>query len=206
MFLIGLLIMVAVAVFVGFVISDNWGGATSSISGFGHTLGHLTLAGIFIAGIASAAVFFIALWLVTVSSRMRRRASKSRRAETRAAREERDALQVERDRLSTELEAERASRLSATPVVVQPAVLVPAAVGGEPAVVEPTGVAPTVAEPTVVAPAVVTLPTDDGGLMGGATASSAGLGAVPGSGFHRVPDTSTYADAEALDESRRHTV
>ena len=44
MLIIGFLIVVAVAVFAGVVLSDNWGGSTTSIAGFGHTLGHLTLA------------------------------------------------------------------------------------------------------------------------------------------------------------------
>jgi len=110
MLLIGLLIMVAAAVFAGVVLSENWGGPTYEIDGFGRVLGHLTLAQIFIAGVALMAVFVIGLWAASVSSRMRRRASGRRRAETRAAREEREALVADRDRLATELEAARNDR------------------------------------------------------------------------------------------------
>jgi uncharacterized membrane protein len=110
MLIIGLLIMVAAAVFAGVVLSENWGGPTYEIDGFGRVLGHLTLAQIFIAGIALMAVFVVGMWVASVSSRMRRRASGRRRAETRAVREEREALIADRDRLATELEEARRSR------------------------------------------------------------------------------------------------
>jgi uncharacterized membrane protein len=108
MLLIGLLIVVAVAVFGGVVLSENWGGDTYTITGFGHTLGHLTLGQIFLSGVALTALFFLGVWAASVSSRLRRRASGRRRAETRAIREERESLAAERDKLAAELEAERA--------------------------------------------------------------------------------------------------
>jgi uncharacterized membrane protein len=110
MLLIGLLIMVAAAVFAGVLLSENWGGTTYQVDGFGHVLGHLTLAEIFIAGLSLMVIFFLGVWSMSVSSRMRKRASGRRRAETRAAREERDALLVERDRLAKELVAARAAQ------------------------------------------------------------------------------------------------
>jgi len=107
MLLIGLLIMAAAAVFAGVLLSENWGGTTYQVDGFGHVLGHLTLAEIFIAGLALMVIFVLGVWSVSVSSRIRKRASGRRRAETRAAREERDALLADRDRLANELAASR---------------------------------------------------------------------------------------------------
>ncbi len=115
MLLIGLLIVVAAAAFAGAVVSENWGGPTYTVHGFGHVLGHLTLAQIFLSGVVLTAIFFLGLWVASVSSRIRRRTSNRRRAENRATREERDALLAERDRLASELDAERAAR----PVVTQ---------------------------------------------------------------------------------------
>jgi len=92
------------------VLSENWGGDTFTVNGFGHVLGHLTLGQIFISGVALTAVFFVGLWMASISSRMRRRASGRRRAENRAIREEREELLADRDRLARELEAERAAR------------------------------------------------------------------------------------------------
>jgi FtsZ-interacting cell division protein ZipA len=110
MLIVGFLIAVAVAVFAGVVLSENWGGDTFTVNGFGHVLGHLTLGQIFISGIALTAVFFVGLWMASVSSRMRRRASGRRRAENRAIREEREELLADRDRLARELAAERDAR------------------------------------------------------------------------------------------------
>lgn len=109
MLIIGLLIMAAAAVFAGVVMSENWGGSAYQVDGFGHVLGHLTLAEIFVSGVALTAIFFVGVWAASVSSRMRRRASGKRRAETRAVREDRDALVTERDQLASELAAERAA-------------------------------------------------------------------------------------------------
>ena len=111
MLLIGLLIMAAAAVFAGVLLSENWGGTTYQVDGFGHVLGHLTLAEIFIAGLALMVIFVLGVWSVSVSSRIRKRASGRRRAETRAAREERDALLADRDRLANELAASRKAQL-----------------------------------------------------------------------------------------------
>lgn len=105
MLLIGLLILVAAAAFAGVLISENWGGGTFAIKGFGHVLGHYTLAQIFISGIVLTAIFFFGVWAASVSTRIRRRASSRRRAESRAAREEHDELVAERDRLARELAA-----------------------------------------------------------------------------------------------------
>jgi len=114
MLLIGLLIVVAAAAFAGAVVSENWGGPTYTVHGFGHVLGHLTLAQIFLSGVVLTAIFFVGLWVASVSSRIRRRTSNRRRAENRATREERDALLAERDRLANELDAERAARPAVT--------------------------------------------------------------------------------------------
>jgi len=117
MLFIGLLIALAAAVFAGVVLAESWGGATYAIHGFGHYLGSLTLAGIFLAGIIITTIFFLALYMASVSGRMRRRASARRRAEQRSMREEHENAIAERDRLARELEAERASRdTSAEPV------------------------------------------------------------------------------------------
>ena len=108
MIFLGLLIALAAAAFGAVVLTQNWGGATHTIHGFGATLGSLTLAEIFLAGIILTAIFFLALWLAGLSTRMRRRASIRRREETRSVREEREGLVADRDRLARELEAERA--------------------------------------------------------------------------------------------------
>jgi uncharacterized membrane protein len=115
MLIIGLLIVVAAAAFAGAVVSENWGGTTYTVHGFGHVLGHLTLAEIFLSGVILTAIFFLGLWVASVSSRIRRRTSTRRRAEVRATREERDTLLAERDKLASELDAERAAH----PVVTQ---------------------------------------------------------------------------------------
>lgn len=130
MLLIGLLILVAAAAFAGVLISENWGGGTFAIKGFGHVLGHYTLAQIFISGIVLTAIFFFGLWAASVSTRIRRRASSRRRAESRAAREEHDELVLERDRLARELAAARRT----TPVAAAP---VAASTTGQPAYVPP---------------------------------------------------------------------
>jgi uncharacterized membrane protein len=109
MLLIGLLIVVAAAAFAGAVVSENWGGDTYTVHGFGHVLGHLTLAEIFLSAVILTTIFFLGLWVASVSSRIRRRTSSRRRAEARATREERDALLAERDRLARELDTERAA-------------------------------------------------------------------------------------------------
>lgn len=110
MLFIGLLIALAAAVFAGVVLAENWGGVTYAIHGFGYHLGSLTLAGIFLAGIIITTIFFVAMYMASVSGRMRRRASARRRAEHRSLREEHENLVAERDRLARELEAERAGR------------------------------------------------------------------------------------------------
>lgn len=109
MLFLALLVAVAAVVFAVVVLAEDWGGATYAIHGFGHLLGNLTLAGVFLSGIIITAVFFVALWLASISSMMRHRASHRRRAENRAVREEREGLVTERDRLARELEAERAA-------------------------------------------------------------------------------------------------
>jgi len=121
MLFIGLLIALAAAVFAAVLLAEDWGGATYTIHGFGHVLGSLTLAEIFLSGIIITAIFFMALWLASVSSRLRRRASARRRAEHRAVREDHDNLMAERDRLAGELEAERAGRAPASPADETPA-------------------------------------------------------------------------------------
>lgn len=113
MLFIGLLIALAAAVFAGVVLAEDWGGATYAIHGFGYYLGSLTLAGIFLAGIIITTIFFLALYMASVSGRMHRRASARRRAEHRSIREEHENTVAERDRLARELEAERASRHAA---------------------------------------------------------------------------------------------
>jgi len=113
MLFIALLVALAAVVFVVVVLAEDWGGATYAIHGFGHLLGNLTLAGVFLSGIIITAVFFVALWVASLSSMMRRRASNRRRAESRAAREEHEGLLTERDRLARELETERAARANA---------------------------------------------------------------------------------------------
>ena len=112
MLFIGLLIALAAAVFVAVVLAEDWGGPSYTIRGFGHVLGSLTLAEIFLAGIIITAIFFVALWMASVSSMMRRRASARRRAENRSIREEHENTLAERDRLARELETERAGRAS----------------------------------------------------------------------------------------------
>jgi uncharacterized membrane protein len=132
MLLIGLLILVAAAAFAGVLISENWGGGTFAIKGFGHVLGHYTLAQIFISGIVLTTIFFFGLWAASVSTRIRRRASSRRRAESRAAREEHDELVAERDKLARELAAAQRT----TPVVPV-AAPVAATATGQPAYVPP---------------------------------------------------------------------
>ena len=125
MLILGLLIVVAAAAFAGVVVSENWGGGTYAVKGFGHVLGHYTLAQIFLSAVVITAIFFFGLWAASVSTRLRRRASSRRRAESRAAREEHDELVAERDKLARELAAQRAATPAAVPadapVVVPPA-------------------------------------------------------------------------------------
>jgi len=130
MLLIGLLILVAAAAFAGVLISENWGGGTFAIKGFGHVLGHYTLAQIFISGIVLTAIFFFGLWAASVSTRLRRRASSRRRAENRATREEHDELVAERDKLARELAAAQS-----TAPVAATATAAPATATGQPAYV-----------------------------------------------------------------------
>jgi uncharacterized membrane protein len=167
MLLIGLLILVAAAAFAGVLISENWGGGTFAIKGFGHVLGHYTLAQIFISGILLTVVFFFGLWAASVSTRLRRRASSRRRAESRAAREEHDDLVAQRDKLARELAATQRAT-SATPVAAgQPAYVpagasvpgayVPAGQPAYPATEQPAELFPTAAPRPVV--------LDEGPLM-----------------------------------------
>ena len=127
MLIIGLLIVVTAAALAGVVVSENWGGGTYAVKGFGHVLGHYTLAQIFLSAVVLTTIFFFGLWAASVSTRLRRRASSRRRAESRAAREEHDELVAERDRLARELAAQRA----AAPVAVSAGapITVPAATG-----------------------------------------------------------------------------
>jgi hypothetical protein len=188
MLILGFLIVVAVAVFAGVVLSDNWGGSTVSINGFGHVLGHLTMAEIFLSGVVLTAIFFIGAWLIMLSSRMRRRASRSRRAETRAARQEREEMAAERDRLARELEKAQANARVAEPVTqAMP-------VATEPVLTHPVGT-----EPVVTRPAEVRLPD---------TSATPPYPTEPAEGYgQRLIDPTDPRDAtHAADEARRHTV
>lgn len=177
MLILGFLIVVAVAVFAGVVLSDNLGGSTVSIAGFGHTLGHLTQAEIFLSGVVLTAIFFVGAWLIMLSSRMRRRASRSRRAETRAARQEREEIAAERDRLAGELEKAQANAQMAAPVEQVP-------VATEPVVTRPAEVR---LPDTATAPPYPTAPAESYG--------------------QRLIDPVDPSDATvAADEARRHTV
>jgi uncharacterized membrane protein len=120
MLIIGLLIVVAAAAFAGVVVSENWGGGTYAIKGFGHVLGHYTLAQIFLSAVILTTIFFFGLWAASVSTRLRRRASSRRRADAREAREEHDQLVAERDKLARDLAAQRAATPVTAPVVAAP--------------------------------------------------------------------------------------
>lgn len=183
MLILGFLIVVAVAVFAGVVLSDNWGGSTTSIAGFGHVLGHLTMAEVFLSGVVLTAIFFVGAWLIMLSSRMRRRASRTRRAETRAARQEREEIAAERDRLARELEKARANAPLAEPLTQQ----------------MPVGTEPVVTEPMVTRPAEVRLPD---------TAASPAYPGDAGEGYGQrlIDPTDPSAATLAADEARRHTV
>jgi uncharacterized membrane protein len=132
MLLIGLLIALAAAIFAAVLLVEDWGGATFTVNGFGHVLGHLTLAEIFLSGIVLSAIFFLALWAAGLSGSMRRRASERRRAENRAVREEREQLLLERDRLARDLESERAARQAAGEALANPPVVEHGAVADAP--------------------------------------------------------------------------
>jgi signal transduction histidine kinase len=127
MLIIGLLIVVAAAAFAGVVVSENWGGGTYAVKGFGHVLGHYTLAQIFLSAVVLTAIFFFGLWAASVSTRLRRRASSRRRADARAAREEHDELVAERDRLARDLAAQRAAAGQPVAAPEQPVQLPPSA-------------------------------------------------------------------------------
>ncbi|MBX6371176.1 MAG: hypothetical protein IRZ02_02820 [Acidothermus sp.] len=107
MLVLGLLLAVAAAAFGAVVTVEDWGGPTYPINGFGHHLGDLTLAEVFLAGVILCAIFFFGLWLSSVSSTLRRRRSLRRRAEARALREQYEEIAAERDRLARELESYR---------------------------------------------------------------------------------------------------
>ena len=172
MLLIGLLILVAAAVFAGVLISENWGGGTFAIKGFGHVLGHYTLAQIFISGIVLTAIFFLGLWAASVSTRIRRRASSRRRAESRTAREEHDELVAERDRLARELAAAQRTNATTAPVAA-PVVAASAVATGQPVYVpagQPAYVPADQAAPVVTEQPNELFPTrqvvlDEGPLM-----------------------------------------
>ncbi len=103
MLIIGLMIAAAAAVFAAVVTIEDWGGPSYTIHGFGHVLGSLTLAEVFVAGLGISAIFFLALWLASFSSSLQRRRSARRRAEARALRENYEAVLAERDQLAREL-------------------------------------------------------------------------------------------------------
>ena len=151
MLIIGLLIVVAAAAFAGVLVSENWGGGTYAVKGFGHVLGHYTLAQIFISAAVLTAIFFFGLWAASVSTRLRRRASNRRRADAREAREEHDQLVAERDKLARELAAaQRTTAKAAAPAYKEQP---PAYVAPE----QPTAVlVPSAPRPVVL---------DDGPLM-----------------------------------------
>ena len=109
MFVIGLLVAAAAAVFVAVVTIEDWGGPAYTIHGFGHVLGHLTLAEVFIAGLGISAIFFLALWFAGYMNSVQRRRSAQRRAEARALRENYDAVRADRDRLAREAAAQSGS-------------------------------------------------------------------------------------------------
>jgi uncharacterized membrane protein len=164
MLLIGLLILVAAAAFAGVLISENWGGGTFAIKGFGHVLGHYTLAQIFISGIVLTAIFFFGVWAASVSTRIRRRASSRRRAESRAAREEHDELVAERDRLARELAAaQRTAPVAAAPVATP----VATTAAGQPAYVPPElpAYVPAEQQPNELFPNRRQVVLDEGPLM-----------------------------------------
>ena len=185
MLFIGLLIALAAAVFAGVVLAEDWGGASYAINGFGHHLGSLTLAEIFLAGIIITTVFFVALYMASISGRMRRRASARRRAEHRSLREEHENLVAERDRLARELETERAGR---RPVAESARSTGP----GHPA--EPTYPTPTYPTPTY--PTEPVYPREGEVYSGRAeSAAASDPGAYP-----------TGDAAAAEEEARRHPV
>ena len=164
MLLIGLLILVAAAAFAGVLISENWGGGTFAIKGFGHVLGHYTLAQIFISGIVLTAIFFFGVWAASVSTRIRRRASSRRRAESRAAREEHDELIAERDRLARELAAaQRTAPVAAAPVATP----VATTATGQPGYVPPElpAYVPADQQPNELFPSRRQVVLDEGPLM-----------------------------------------
>ncbi len=196
MLIIGLLIAAAAAVFSVVEIVQNSGGTTSTIHGFGQILGHFTSAEIFLAGIATTVIFFLGYWVLSVSSRIRRRASQKRRAENRATREERDAVIAERDWLAKALETERSARISnllrnreaqeqqsanVQPAAQQPGVVQPAA---QPGVTQPGATQPVTARPMTAQP--IAYPSDAevygdraGSQQAGSHGANANLNADP---------------------------
>jgi uncharacterized membrane protein len=157
MLIIGLLIVVAAAAFAGVVVSENWGGGTFAVKGFGHVLGHYTLAQIFLSAVVVTAIFFFGLWAASVSTRLRRRASSRRRAENRAAREEHDELVADRDKLARELATQRAAApVAAQAVAVGQPAYVAAGQPGYVAAAQPAELFPSATRPVVL---------EDGPLM-----------------------------------------
>lgn len=140
MAVLGLLLMLAAGALTAGVVLSN----TNRISAeaFGVTLSNVSVGGLFVAGVVTALVFALGLWMLLQGMRRARRRRLERREIVRDTRDQTASLAAERDRLEKELEAERARRAGTAPVGTERTVVERAPVGSDTAVGPPDGADP----------------------------------------------------------------
>ena len=94
-----ILILLAVVMTVALLI-DSSGNLTVTV--FGLTVRHVSVAGLFLTGVATMTVFFLGLWMVLKAMSRSRRKRQERKAMTKEQRKSVDAVEEERARLKAE--------------------------------------------------------------------------------------------------------
>lgn len=116
MAVLGLLLMLAAGALTAGILVSN----TDKISpeAFGVSLANVSVGGLFVAGVVTALVFALGLWLLMRGLRRSRRRNVERRQIVRDTQEQQASLSAEKARLEKELEQER-SRRATTPVTTE---------------------------------------------------------------------------------------
>jgi hypothetical protein len=110
MLILGLLLLVCTAAFVGIAISDNFGGgAEHNVTLLGHHVATMNGVEIFCAGLALALIFCLAVLMTLAGTAMRHR----RGRKLRIARRDADAIARERDELAARLDRIHAEHVAA---------------------------------------------------------------------------------------------
>ncbi|MEE4543307.1 hypothetical protein V2S66_15180 [Streptomyces sp. V4-01] len=110
MLILGLLLLVCTAAFVGLVISDNFGGgAEHDVTVLGHHIATMNGVEIFCAGLALALIFCLSVLMTLAGTAMQRR----RGRKLRTARRDADATARERDELAARLDRIHAEHVAA---------------------------------------------------------------------------------------------